>query len=122
VTDVLSGARILVADDQAEVAKTFCRPLQAARAFIKPVSNGEDALAAVLSQPFDLLLIDMRMPPEEWGGLWLLEQLKASLTRIPALVLSGEGGMTETIEAMRLGATRWITKDQAAEQLLPTCV
>ena len=63
----------------------------------------------------------MKMPPEEWGGLWLLEQLANTRTRIPVLVLSGEGAKPQVIKAMRLGAADWVDKDSAAEQLHPAC-
>lgn len=117
----LSGTRILVADDQPDAARTFCSPLRAAGAKIQHVSDGHAAWDAIGSQPFDLALVDMKMPPEEWGGLWLLEQLANTRIRLPVLVLSGEGGKLEVIKAMRLGAADWVDKDSAAEQLHPAC-
>ncbi|WP_419664791.1 response regulator [Streptomyces sp. 2-1] len=122
MTALLSGARILVADDQPDAARTFCRTLRDAGAKIQHVADGQAAWDAIGSQPFDLLLIDMKMPPQEWGGLWLLEQLANARARIPALVLSGEGGKAQVIKAMRLGAADWVDKDSAAEQLHPACV
>ncbi|WP_329281880.1 response regulator [Streptomyces sp. NBC_01451] len=117
----LSGTRILVADDQPDVARTFCSSLRAAGAKIQHVADGQAAWDAICSQPFDLMLVDMKMPPEEWGGLWLLEQLANAQNHIPVLVLSGEGGKPQVIKAMRLGAADWVDKDSAAEQLHPAC-
>ncbi|CAM5275583.1 response regulator (plasmid) [Streptomyces viridifaciens] len=122
MTQALAEARILVADDQGDVARTLCGPLRKAGARLRYVSDGQAAIEAVAAQPFDLVLVDMKMPPEEWGGLWLLRQLEAGGWRIPTLVLSGEGAKQQVIQAMRLGAADWIVKENAGEELLDRCV
>ncbi|MFJ9606406.1 response regulator [Kitasatospora sp. NPDC101176] len=118
MTHPLADIQILVADDQADVAKTLCIPLRRAKARLTFVGDGQAALNALAAQPFDLILIDMKMPPEEWGGLWLLRQLHAQGARIPTLVLSGEGAKQQVKQALRLGATDWIDKDDADQELL----
>lgn len=118
----LANLRILVADDQADVARTLCRPLQKAGARLRFTTDGYAALQEITTRPFDLILIDMKMPPDEWGGLWLLRQLKDNEWRIPSLVLSGEGSKQQVIEALRLGAADWVGKDNAGEELLERCV
>ena len=57
------------------------------------------------------------MPPGEWGGLWLLRKLSAHGIMVDTLVLSGEAGQAETIEAIRLGARDFLVKDNAASEL-----
>ncbi|MET9883790.1 response regulator [Streptomyces sp. NPDC006430] len=118
----LSGAHILVADDQNDVARTLCRPLQKAGARLHFAADGRTALEEISSRPLDLILIDMKMPPNEWGGLWLLKQLQEGGWRLPSLVLSGEGSKKQVVEALRLGAIDWIDKDDAGEELLERCV
>ncbi|MGV9835342.1 response regulator transcription factor [Nocardia niigatensis] len=117
----LADVRILVADDQVDVARTLCRPLHKAGARLRFVSDGNIALEEISTRPFDLILIDMKMEPDEWGGLWLLRQLHNDGWRIPSLALSGEGAMPQIIEALRLGATDWIQKDKAEAELLERC-
>jgi CheY-like chemotaxis protein len=97
----LRGARILVADDQLDVARTLTEPLRAAGATLRFVSDGMEALDSIRAGGHDLLIADMKMPPHDWGGLWLLEQLKQRRYGIPCLVLTGEGQQRQTIEAMR---------------------
>ncbi|MFB7782195.1 response regulator transcription factor [Streptomyces vinaceus] len=121
MTSQLSGVRILVADDQSDVARTLCRPLSKSGARLRFVTDGETALSEVNARPYDLLLIDMKMPPSEWGGLWLLRELQNGGWRIPSLVLSGEGSKQQVIEALRLGASDWVVKDDAGEELLERC-
>nr|BEK65029.1 hypothetical protein KPHV_22560 [Kitasatospora purpeofusca] len=123
MTQPLAGVRILVADDQHDVARTLCKPLHKAGAALRYVGDGQAALDALAAQPFDLVLVDMKMPPEDWGGLWLLSRLAAGGQRVPALVLSGEGAKQQVKQAMRLGATDWIDKgDDAGRELLDRCV
>ncbi|MCH6161581.1 response regulator [Streptomyces marispadix] len=118
----LTNMRILVADDQTDVARTLCRPLQKAGARLRFAADGHAALQEITDRPFDLVLVDMKMPPAEWGGLWLLRQLKHGGWRIPSLVLSGEGSKQQVIEALRLDADDWIVKDAAGEELLERCL
>lgn len=122
MTQPLTNMRILVADDQTDVARTLCRPLHKAGARLRFASDGHAALQELNARPFDLILIDMKMPPAEWGGLWLLRQLKDEGWRIPSLILSGEGSKQQVIEALRLDADDWIVKDAAGEELLERCL
>ncbi|SDD55485.1 Response regulator receiver domain-containing protein [Actinokineospora iranica] len=69
--------------------------------------------------PIDLLIVDLKMPPGEWGGLWLLEQLQNQGQRVPSFVLSGEGWGVR--EAFRLGAVDYIEKTEAAQDLFSRC-
>lgn len=121
MTGALEGARILVADDQPDVARTLCQPLRKSGARLTFVPNGRAALDALSTQVFDLAVLDMKMPPDEWGGLWVLSQLPANPQRTPALVLSGEGAKQQVIQALRHGAVDWIDKISAANELLTTC-
>ncbi|MFD0501571.1 response regulator [Streptomyces rhizosphaericus] len=121
MTDQVTGARILVADDQTDVARTLCSPLHKAGAQLRFVPDGQTALAEIATRSIDLIIVDMKMPPEEWGGLWLLRRLSLDGWRIPTLVLSGEGSKQQVIEAMRLGSADWIDKDAAGEELLGRC-
>src|SRR4051794_29587351 len=104
----LTGVLILVADDQTEVVRTLCEPLRREGADLRMVADGQAALAHLETTSVDLLIVDLKMPPEEWGGLWLLRQLNESGSSIPAIVLSGEGWGVR--EAFRLGATDYIEK------------
>ena len=62
--------------------------------------------------------LDLKMPPDVWGGLWLLQQLKDRRIKVPTIILSGEGTQAETIKGMRLGADDYVMKDQARVELI----
>ncbi|OBK03539.1 hypothetical protein A5746_16105 [Mycolicibacterium conceptionense] len=117
----LSCARILIADDQPDVARTLTQPLREAGATLRFTADGQQALDASMEGGHDLLIVDMKMPPQDWGGLWLLEKLQQLRIAIPTLVFSGEGQQRQTVEAMRLGAKDWIAKGQADTELVANC-
>jgi CheY-like chemotaxis protein len=117
----LRDTRFLVADDQKDVASTLTRPLREAGASLKYVTDGRAALGEVVGGGYDMLLVDMKMPPEEWGGLWLLAELRGRNISLPAVVLSGEGQKRQTIEAHRLGAADWVDKGHGGTELLERC-
>jgi DNA-binding response OmpR family regulator len=121
MTPQLAGVHVLVADDQPDVARTLCRPVERAGARLQFVDSGTAALKAATGRPYDLIIVDLKMPPDDWGGLWLLERLKDEGVRTPALVLSGEGSKEQTIRATRLGAADWVDKDDAGTELLDRC-
>ncbi|GAB3147469.1 hypothetical protein GCM10027290_30790 [Micromonospora sonneratiae] len=121
MTPPLADVHVLVADDQPDVARTLCRPVERAGARLQFVNSGTAALTAATGRPFDLMIVDLKMPPDDWGGLWLLERLQAEGLRTPALVLSGEGSKKQSIRAIRLGAADWVDKDDAGTELLDRC-
>jgi CheY-like chemotaxis protein len=110
--------RILWADDQADVVKTF-RPLLAPlKAKIVEARDGEEALRLATESHFDLILLDLQMPPQDWGGLWFLEQRAEAGIASPVLVLSGEGQQRETIRALRLGVEDYVRKEEVERELV----
>ena len=110
--------KILWADDQVDVVKSFSRLLDPLNPFLEFCSSGEETLDAINRVHFDLLILDLKMPPGEWGGLWLLEQFNRKEIHLPVIIMSGEGSQAETIKALRLGADDYITKENVEDELL----
>lgn len=110
--------KILWADDQQEVVKTLAAEVLSAEWQVDFVADGSEALDALSSSAYDVVLLDLNMPPDRWGGLWLLEQVKVlNLPVPPVLVVSAEGTQLETIEALRLGATDYVLKERVQLEL-----
>ncbi|MBN5312814.1 putative DNA binding domain-containing protein [Serratia marcescens] len=110
--------KILWADDQVDVVKSAAAVAISDKLFsFDFCSNGIDALAKIKEKQYDIILIDLAMPPNRWGGLWLLEELKKIGRLHGVIVVSGEGAQAETIKALRLGATDYITKEELVYEL-----
>lgn len=114
-----SVVRILWADDQPGVQSTLASLLASIDHDVIHVSDGRKALDELQKGKFDVLILDLKMPPDEWGGLWLLREIREMGLSMPTLVLSGEGSQAETISALREGASDYVTKDSAETDLLP---
>jgi CheY-like chemotaxis protein len=110
--------RILWADDQQDVIKTLSSLLSPLAPKIVSVESGTEALNRLKANYFDILILDLMMPPNKWGGLWLLDEMQKARIRIPVIVLSGEGTQDETIRALRLGAKDYVTKDKVQDEFL----
>ncbi|MGY0611266.1 RNA-binding domain-containing protein [Luteimonas sp. A501] len=106
-------------DDQVDVAKAFARNSADPAAQFEFAPDGETGLEMLKAESFDLVLVDLAMPPGRWGGLWLLERLSLLSVAPPAIVISGEGSQSETIQAIRLGAIDYVMKERVVEELGP---
>jgi len=109
---------ILWADDQTDVVNTLKSVLAPLSPKIMVVKDGNEAVSKLRKGSYDLLLLDLKMPPNEWGGLWALDELRKFNQKIPVIILSGEGTQNETIKALRLGAQDYVTKDKVQIELL----
>jgi CheY-like chemotaxis protein len=110
--------KILIVDDDPEVLEVLSRFLQKAPLHYKvqSVTNGEDAIAALVVEPPDLVLLDLNMP-----GVNGLEVLKHIGREIPVMIVSGNVDATPA-EALKHGAFAYLPKpfDLAyVEQLVP---
>lgn len=80
-------ARILLVEDSPDVSLSVREILKAAGHSVTEAVNGVDALAALKSGPFDLVVSDIWMP--EMDGISLLKKLRSSGNNIPVVVISG---------------------------------
>lgn len=109
---------ILWVDDQHGVVKTFSELLSKIDTKIETARSGSEALKKLYSLHIDLVILDLMMPPGEWGGLWLLKKMKEGNIQTPVIIVSGEGSQSETIKGLRLGAKDYVVKDNVEQELL----
>lgn len=109
--------RLLVTDDEVELTTVLCEVLTAQGYEVKGVTSGQETLAALQEQDFDLLLTDLRMPDTDGVAL-----LRAGLRIDPHLVgilMTGQGTVQTAVEAMRSGAFDYILKPFKLNAILP---
>jgi signal transduction histidine kinase len=115
----LTGARqrILLADDNADMREYMSR-LLGERYAVETVPDGAVALAAVRSNPPDLVLADVMMP--HLDGLGLLAQLRAdpATRNLPVILLSARAGEESRAEGIETGADDYLVKPFNARELL----
>lgn len=110
--------RLLVADDHKLVRDGLKQILAAAPGIevAAEASNGDEALALVKGNDFDLALVDMSMPG--LSGIQLIKRLKLERPKLLILVLSMHGETQYAARALKAGASGYLTKDSASEQLV----
>ena len=110
--------RVLVCDDHPIVRRGLREILEQAGA---PVTVGEAAsvaegLALARKQPWDTVVLDITMPGR--SGLELLKELKSERPNVPVLVLSVHPAEQYAVRVLRAGASGYLTKESAPEELL----
>jgi PAS domain S-box-containing protein len=110
-------ARVLLADDNADMRGYLQRLLQPGYQ-VTAVADGQEALDAVRSQPFDLVISDVMMPGLD--GLQLVGELRAHSRApdLPVLLLSARAGQEAAIEGLEAGADDYLVKPFSAAELL----
>ncbi len=106
---------ILLIDDDDSLRRVIEYNLQEDGFTVVTALNGVQGLQLFQSQPIDLVLTDIRMPEIE--GLEVLLRLKAMHADMPVIILTAHGTIDSAVEAMRLGASDYLTKPFNREQL-----
>lgn len=81
---------------------------------VSEAGNADEALAA-LEQPYDAVVLDLSMPGR--SGIDLLAEIKHRFPKLPVLIMSLHGEEQFAVRALRAGASGYLTKNAAPEQL-----
>ncbi|WP_460355113.1 SpoIIE family protein phosphatase [Mycobacterium sp. ZZG] len=111
-------ARVLVADDNADMREYLSRLLRSDGYRVEAVVDGHTALEAIRASPPDLVISDVMMP--RLDGLGLVAELRADrrTAALPVLLLSARAGQEASIDGLRAGADDYLVKPFAAAELL----
>jgi two-component system copper resistance phosphate regulon response regulator CusR len=108
--------KILVIEDDPTVGEFVRRGLEEQRWQTDLVANGLEGERLALSQAYDLVILDMRLPGR--NGLDVLRTLRARGFERPVLVLTAQDAVDAKVETLRAGADDYVTKPFAFEELL----
>ncbi len=111
-------ARILLADDNADMREYVRRLLIAQGWQVDAVSNGQEALLQAQIQLPDLVISDVMMPG--LNGFELLEALRRDekARAVPVILLSARAGEAASVEAMQRGADDYLVKPFSGKELV----
>ncbi|MGW2309323.1 SpoIIE family protein phosphatase [Actinomadura luteofluorescens] len=113
-----AAARVLVADDNADMREYLSRLLRGAGYEVDTVADGRAALEAVRETAVDMVVSDVMMP--HVNGLELVAALRGDqrTAALPVLLLSARAGQEASIEGLRAGADDYLLKPFAAAEFL----
>ena len=118
-TSATAKARILVVDDSSLVRLYYRSTLEKAGFHVEQAINGIEAIEKVLSEQFDLVIVDVNMP--RMDGFTFLRSLRcraADVATLPALMISTESGIQDIAEARASGANFYLVKPVAEADLV----
>ena len=105
---LLSKGRILVVDDQLEMARVLADQLRDTGYQVEIATGGQEALLAVRARSFELVLCDLKM--QHVDGLDVLRGVKELDADVPVLIMTAFGAIESAVEAIKLGAYQYLTK------------
>jgi two-component system KDP operon response regulator KdpE len=110
----MSGARVLVVDDEPQIRRALRRALEAHDYEVHAVGTGDEALAALRWRP-DVILLDLILP--DISGIEVARRIREQST-VPVLVLSVRGEERLKVQALDQGVDDYITKPFGTEELI----
>ena len=113
---------ILIVDDHAIVREGLRRIIDDTSEInvVNEASTGQEALDLIWENKFDLVLMDISMPGK--NGLQTLKEIKKINKKIPVLMLSMHAEEQYAMRAIKAGASGYLTKDSASDQLVDAII
>ena len=107
--------RVLVAEDDMELADGLLRSLRAAGYAADHVASGSEAEAALASHEFDLVILDLGLPKVH--GLEVLRKFRARGSATPVLILTAADSVDQRVKGLDLGADDYMAKPFSLQEL-----
>ncbi|MGB4594224.1 MAG: sigma-54 dependent transcriptional regulator [Coriobacteriia bacterium] len=107
--------RILIADDEKNMRWVLSQALAGEGYDIVEAADGKEALAAIGDQAPDVMVLDHRMPAPD--GMEVLRRIRSRGLTFPIIMLTAHGNVTTAVEAMKAGASEYLTKPFDLEEL-----
>ncbi|MCH2172225.1 sigma-54 dependent transcriptional regulator [Myxococcota bacterium] len=112
----MNAASILVVEDDRSAATYLKLLLEENGHQVTTAGNGVEALVALESASFDLMLTDLRMP--EMDGLDLTSHVQQRWNDLPVILITANSDVSDVVAAMQLGAINYLVKPAAAPVVL----
>lgn len=107
---------VLVADDDAPFRERLAQAFRERGFEVYVAGDGTDAISVAERESPELAVVDLRMPGA--GGLEVVRALRTIDPGTKIVVLTGYGSIATAVEAVRLGATHYLTKPADLDDIL----
>ncbi len=108
--------RILVAEDETELAKGLKFLLEKNKFTADTVHDGEEALNYFQSREYDVVILDIMMP--KVNGLEVLQQIREAGSKVPVLMLTAKAEIEDRVAGLEAGADDYLPKPFASPEFI----
>lgn len=108
--------RLLVVEDNEELARLLASGLQSAGFEVDAVTSGDEARTALAVTHYAALVLDLGLPDVD--GVSILRELRRRNDPIPVLVLTARGSVDDRVKGLRSGADDYLVKPFALDELV----
>lgn len=99
---------VLVVDDEKSIRRLLEKELSSQRRSITTAGNAREALMAIRSAVFDVIILDISLP--DANGIELMSRFHEEILGVQIVLITGYGDVDDAVEAMKTGACDYITK------------
>jgi DNA-binding response OmpR family regulator len=114
----MEQARILVVDDEKDYNETIVKRLSRRGFTTQSAFSGPEALGALATSEFDVMLLDIMMPGMD--GIEVLREAKKRFPSVEVILLTGHASVESGVQGMAMGANAYLLKPVDFEELLTT--
>jgi two-component system, OmpR family, response regulator len=108
--------RVLVIDDELDFLETIVKRFKRRKIRADGVASGEEALALLEREHFDVAILDVRMPGMD--GIETLKEIKKKRPLLEVILLTGHASVESGMQGMQLGAFDYVMKPAEFDELL----
>ncbi len=112
----MESSRLLIVDDEAVIRDGLKRVLEGESYVVETCSSGYSAIEIMQQREFDLIITDLKMPG--MSGIEVLKSVRALQPDIPVILITGYASIDTAVEAIKNGASDYISKPFAPDLLL----
>lgn len=112
----MDNFRVLIVDDEQDFLETIVKRLKRRKIDTTGVGSGKEAIRILQEQPFDVVVLDIRMPGMD--GLETLKELKRTMPLTEVILLTGHASVESGMQGMQLGAFDYVMKPAEIDDLI----
>lgn len=115
-SDILPGMRILVVEDEKQIAGFVRKGLEEQGFKVDISHNGDEGYELAKSRPYDVLVLDIMLPGRD--GLSIVSNLRKQRNPVPVIFLTARSELDERVQGLDAGADDYLTKPFYVEELV----
>jgi two-component system, OmpR family, response regulator TctD len=108
--------KLMLVEDNAELAHWIVNLLRAENFTVDCVADGESADSVLMTQRYDVVLLDMRLP--RMSGKDVLNRLRRRRDNVPVLMLTAHGSIDDKVACFSAGADDYVVKPFDSRELV----